>query len=355
MSNEIEKEYFVNEMNSFIKHIFLIILNSRINQSDLDKESKNITLKLFSIEQEKNFDIEEIFDFEHDYIFLASPNQIRQSLSEYNNGFKSYQIDIFLKEKNNLILKEKWFFSFLDDIQIFIDKIKLEKMLKTLTRSIYSITRLLPLFYIKRNKLQQLEYKAYKNDIINNEFNGKTKIIQISNKKMRINFKVEYLIDHQDNKQINIQSKRIRNNSLTLTKKTVPSFEVLLTDDEIEYYKNNSNKNKDKDSPKIRKLSHDFDKENNPYKFLSIDEIKNLGSNLNEKGEGSFSDNSASSLELNIKTESLHNSSANIIYNEIKQKYKNFKEKFLNNNQGEKIGININKLYIYTILDFNFN
>ena len=59
MSNEIEKEYFVNEMNSFIKHIFLIILNSRINQNNLDKESKNITLKLFSIEQEKNFDIEE--------------------------------------------------------------------------------------------------------------------------------------------------------------------------------------------------------------------------------------------------------------------------------------------------------
>ena len=230
-------------------------------------------------------------------------------------------------------------------------------MLKTLTRSIYSITRLLPLFYIKRNKLQQLEYKAYKNDIINNEFNGKTKIIQISNKKMRIKFKVEYEVEnnHLENKQIYNKSKKIRFNSLTLTKKSIPSFEVLLTDDEIEYYKNNSNKNKDKDSPKIRKLSHDFDKENNPYKFLSIDEIKNLGSNLNEKGEGSFSDNSASSLELNIKTDSLHNSSTNIIFNEIKQKYKNFKEKYLNNNQGEKIGININKLYIYTILDFNFN
>ena len=354
MSNEIEKEYFVNEMNSFIKHIFLIILNSRINQSNLDKESKNITLKLFSIEQEKNFDIEEIFDFEHDYIFLASPNQIRQSLSEYNNGFKSYQIDIFLKEKNKLILKEKWFFSFLDDIQIFIDKINLEKILKSLTRSVYSITRFLPLFYIHKNNLQQFEYKAYTNDITNNEFNGKTNIIQISNKKMRINFKVEYQVDNnfKENKLIKNKSKKIRYNSLTLTKKTIPSFEVLLTEDEIEYFKNNSN---DKDSPKIRKLSHDFDKENNPYKFLSIDEIKNLGSNLNEKGEGSFSDNSASSLELNIKTESLHNSSANIIYNEIKQKYKNFKEKFLNNNQGEKIGININKLYIYTILDFNFN
>ena len=354
MSNEIEKEYFVNEMNSFIKHIFLIILNSRINQNNLDKESKNITLKLFSIEQEKNFDIEEIFDFEHDYIFLASPNQIRQSLSEYNNGFKSYQIDIFLKEKNKLILKEKWFFSFLDDIQIFIDKINLEKILKSLTRSVYSITRFLPLFYIHKNNLQQFEYKAYTNDITNNEFNGKTNIIQISNKKMRINFKVEYQVDNnfKENKLIKNKSKKIRYNSLTLTKKTIPSFEVLLTEDEIEYYKNNSN---EKDSPKIRKLSHDFDKENNPYKFLSIDEIKNLGPNLKYKDEGSFSENSGSSLELNIKNDSLHNSSTNIIFNEIKQKYKNFKDKYLKSNEGENNGININKLYIYTILDFNFN
>ncbi len=354
MSNEIEKEYFVNEMNSFIKHIFLIILNSRINQNNLDKESKNITLKLFSIEQEKNFDIEEIFDFEHDYIFLASPNQIRQSLSEYNNGFKSYQIDIFLKEKNKLILKEKWFFSFLDDIQIFIDKINLEKILKSLTRSVYSITRFLPLFYIHKNNLQQFEYKAYTNDITNNEFNGKTNIIQISNKKMRINFKVEYQVDNnfKENKLIKNKSKKIRYNSLTLTKKTIPSFEVLLTEDEIEYYKNNSN---EKDSPKIRKLSHDFDKENNPYKFLSIDEIKKLGSNLYNKDSGSFSDNSGSSLELNIKNDSLHNSSTNIIFNEIKQKYKNFKDKYLKSNEGKNNGININKLYIYTILDFNFN
>ena len=355
MSNEIEKEYFVNEMNSFIKHIFLIILNSRINQNNLDKESKNITLKLFSIEQEKNFDIEEIFDFEHDYIFLASPNQIRQSLSEYNNGFKSYQIDIFLKKKDQLILKEKWFFSFLDDIQVFLDKMNLEKILNTLTRSVYSITRLLPLFYISKNNLYQFEYKAYTNDITNNEFNGKTNIIQISNKKMRIKFKVEYEVEnnHLENKQIYNKSKKIRFNSLTLTKKTIPSFEVLLTEDEIEFYQKHSNN--DKDSPKIRKLSHDFDKQNIRYKFLSIDEIKKLGSNLYNKDSGSFSDNSGSSLELNIKNDSLHNSSTNIIFNEIKQKYKNFKDKYLKSNEGENNGININKLYIYTILDFNFN
>ena len=109
-----EKEYFNNEMNSFIKHITLIILNSRISQHNLKKE-RNISLKLYSIEQKKNFDIEEIFDFIDDYMFLASPNQIRQSLNDYNNGCKSYEIDFFIIKDNEYILMEKWYFVSLQD------------------------------------------------------------------------------------------------------------------------------------------------------------------------------------------------------------------------------------------------
>ena len=39
---------------------------------------------------------------------------------------------------------------------------------------------------------------------------------------------------------------------------------------------------------------------------------------------------------------------------DIKEKYNILKER-INTNQANNIGINVNKLYIYTILDFNFN
>ena len=60
--------------------------------------------------------------------------------------------------------------------------------------------------------------------------------------------------------------------------------------------------------------------------------------------------NSNISLELNIKVDS----SINLMLTDIKEKYNILKER-INTNQTNNIGINVNKLYIYTILDFNFN
>ena len=342
-----EKEYFNNEMNSFIKHITLIILNSRLSENKSKKEKNNISLKLYSIEQEKNFDIEEIFDFIDDYMFLASPNQIRQSLSDCNSGCKSYEIDFFIIKENEYILMEKWYFSYFDDINIHKSKKYLEKKLSCFTRSIYNITRLIPLYQFKTLNYK-IDYKAYKNELSNYKFNGNTKFIEISNKTLTIKIKVEYLIDNilkKGNDEMTNTFKRPRFYSLTVKKKSIPSFEVLFTEEEIETNKDENN------GKKIgRKLSHNFDRENNIYNYLSKEEIKNLSPNINESCESNNTINSNISLELNIKVDS----SINLMLTDIKEKYNILKER-INTNQTNNIGINVNKLYIYTILDFNFN
>ena len=348
----IEKEYFLNEMNSFIKHLTLIVLNSRISQNNMKKENKNISIQNYTIIQEKNFEIEEIFDFEDEYMFLASPNQIRQSLSEYNNGLKEYEIDIFIKQEKELILMEKWIFSYFDDIEIFKGKNYLEKKLSFLTRSIYFITRFLPLFQ-KKNHFN-IVFKSFKKDSPN-QFNGNTKMIKISNE-LRVKFKVEYNIEifmKNEITQPNNNLIRQRFNSLDIGKKLLPSFEVLLTKEEEELYHNRlSKENKKKSSLKSRNLSLDIEKENNVFNFLSADEMKNLSPNFNQVLSG-LSENSELSLELSIKSDN-ETSSLNFMINDVKEKYNKLKEK-IEINKENHIGINVNKLYIYTILDYNFN
>ena len=88
--------------------------------------------------------------------------------------------------------------------------------------------------------------------------------------------------------------------------------------------------------------------DNNILNFLSKEEIKNLSPDESI----SSSINSNDSIELDIKVE--NNSSNNLMLNDIKEKYKLLKDKCINH-QENNIEININKLYIYTILDFNFN
>jgi hypothetical protein len=341
----IEKEYYINEMNLFIQHITLIVLNSRIIQKT-KKNLKTISIQLFSIEQKKNFDIEEIYDFIDDYMFLASPNEIRQSINDNNNLYKNYEIDIFIIQDNKTILIEKWYFSYIDEIEIISEKKELELQLSILTRSIYSITRLLPIFQLKISNLK-IDYKAYKNYFSNNKFNGNAKFIEIKNKKFKIKIKVEYLFDlniliNNNNDNFN-KFKRPRFYTVNLDKKSIPSFEVLLTEDEYDSYNQNT---KRKDS-KRRKLSHEMD--NNILNFLSKEEIKNLSPDESI----SSSINSNDSIELDIKVEN-NSSNNNLMLNDIKEKYKLLKDKCINH-QENNIEININKLYIYTILDFNFN
>ena len=88
--------------------------------------------------------------------------------------------------------------------------------------------------------------------------------------------------------------------------------------------------------------------DNNILNFLSKEEIKNLSPDESI----SSSINSNDSIELDFKIE--NNSSNNLMLNDIKEKYKLLKDKCINH-QENNIEININKLYIYTILDFNFN
>ena len=340
----IEKEYYINEMNLFIEHITLIVLNSRINKN-IKKNNKTISIQLFSIEQKKNFDIEEIYDFIDDYMFLASPNEIRQSINDNNNLYKNYEIDIFITTDNETILIEKWYFSYIDNIEIISEKKQLELQLSTLTRSIYSITRLLPSFQLKISNLK-IDYKAYKNYFSNNKFNGNAKFIEIKNKTLKIKIKIEYLIDLNilinDNNENNYKFKRPRFYTVNIDKKSIPSFEVLLTEEEYDSYQNTKRK-----ESKRRKLSHEMD--NNILNFLSKEEIKNLSPDESL----SSSINSNDSIELNVKVEN-NFSNNNLMLNDIKEKYKLLKDKCINH-QENNIEININKLYIYTILDFNFN
>ena len=89
--------------------------------------------------------------------------------------------------------------------------------------------------------------------------------------------------------------------------------------------------------------------DNNILNFLSKEEIKNLSPDESI----SSSINSNDSIELDIKVEN-NSSNNNLMLNDIKEKYKLLKDKCINH-QENNIEININKLYIYTILDFNFN
>jgi hypothetical protein len=89
--------------------------------------------------------------------------------------------------------------------------------------------------------------------------------------------------------------------------------------------------------------------DNNILNFLSKEEIKNLSPDESI----SSSINSNDSIELNVKVEN-NFSNNNLMLNDIKEKYKLLKDKCINH-QENNIEININKLYIYTILDFNFN
>ena len=80
--------------------------------------------------------------------------------------------------------------------------------------------------------------------------------------------------------------------------------------------------------------------------------MKNLSPNFNQVLSG-LSENSELSLELSIKSDN-ETSSLNFMINDVKAKYNKLKEK-IEINKENHIGINVNKLYIYTILDYNFN
>lgn len=106
MANIVLPKIFVNnEMYSFIKHISLIILNSRISQ----RQKKNIGIPktLFSITQKENFDIDDLFQLDSDYTFLSSPTLTAKE----NSNEKVFFIEIYLTGSN--ILVEKWKFSYI--------------------------------------------------------------------------------------------------------------------------------------------------------------------------------------------------------------------------------------------------
>ena len=109
MANIVLPKIFVNnEMYSFIKHISLIILNSRISQ----RQKKNIGIPktLFSITQKENFDIDDLCQLDSDYTFLSSPTLTARKAKE-NSNEKVFFIEIYLTGSN--ILVEKWKFSYI--------------------------------------------------------------------------------------------------------------------------------------------------------------------------------------------------------------------------------------------------
>lgn len=108
MANILLPKIFVNnEMYSFIKHISLIILNSRINRNQ--KENIGIPKTLFSITQKENFDIDDLFQLDSDYTFLSSPTLSARKTKE-NTNLRTFIIEIYLTGSN--ILVEKWKFSY---------------------------------------------------------------------------------------------------------------------------------------------------------------------------------------------------------------------------------------------------
>ena len=108
-TSSLPKIYVNNEMSSFVKHISLIIINSRISNKQMYNKGTNIPKTEFTITQKENFDIDDLFQLDNDYTFLSSPRTSGLCKKE-SNEIRTFCIEIYLTGLS--ILVERWIFSY---------------------------------------------------------------------------------------------------------------------------------------------------------------------------------------------------------------------------------------------------
>ena len=185
----INKEKVKRSIEEFIRKSILVILNSRIHQDDSTSSKQKINTSF-------GFDESEINELED--VFLEDYSNLQSSTNNYTN----YILEIFFKRKDFNILIEKYSFTYYHDEDDCITDSYKNKKLKTMLRSIYTISRTLPgySYYAKKDNGFSLEYRLFSNLKAQKTFerNGKTSKIKLANDDLcNLTASIEYLSQNE--------------------------------------------------------------------------------------------------------------------------------------------------------------
>lgn len=181
----INKEKVKRSIEEFIRKSILVILNSRIHQDDSTSSRQKINTS-FGLDESEINELEDVF--------LEDYSNLQSSTNNYTN----YILEIFYKRKDLNLLIEKYSFNYYHDEDDCATEAYQNKKLKTMLRSIYTISRTLPgySYYAKNDNSYSLEYRLFSNLKAQKSFEkkGKTSKLKLANAELsNLTIAIEYL------------------------------------------------------------------------------------------------------------------------------------------------------------------
>ena len=181
----INKEKVKRSIEEFIRKSILVILNSRIHQDDSTSSRQKINTS-FGLDESEINELEDVF--------LEDYSNLQSSTNNYTN----YILEIFYKRKDLNLLIEKYSFNYYHDEDDWVTEAYQNKKLKTMLRSIYTISRTLPgySYYAKNDNSYSLEYRLFSNLKAQKSFEkkGKTSKLKLANAELsNLTIAIEYL------------------------------------------------------------------------------------------------------------------------------------------------------------------
>ena len=181
----INKEKVKRSIEEFIRKSILVILNSRIHQDDSTSSRQKINTS-FGLDESEINELEDVF--------LEDYSNLQSSTNNYTN----YILEIFYKRKDLNLLIEKYSFNYYHDEDDCATEAYQNKKLKTMLRSIYTISRTLPgySYYTKNDNSYSLEYRLFSNLKAQKTFEkkGKTSKLKLANAELsNLTIAIEYL------------------------------------------------------------------------------------------------------------------------------------------------------------------
>ena len=179
------KEKVKRSIEEFIRKSILVILNSRIHQDDSTSSRQKINTS-FGLDESEINELEDVF--------LEDYSNLQSSTNNYTN----YILEIFYKRKDLNLLIEKYSFNYYHDEDDCATEAYQNKKLKTMLRSIYTISRTLPgySYYTKNDNSYSLEYRLFSNLKAQKTFEkkGKTSKLKLANAELsNLTIAIEYL------------------------------------------------------------------------------------------------------------------------------------------------------------------
>ena len=181
----INKEKVKRSIEEFIRKSILVILNSRIHQDDSTSSRQKINTS-FGLDESEINELEDVF--------LEDYSNLQSSTNNYTN----YILEIFYKRKDLNLFIEKYSFNYYHDEDDCATEAYQNKKLKTMLRSIYTISRTLPgySYYAKNDNSYSLEYRLFSNLKAQKSFEkkGKTSKLKLANAELsNLTIAIEYL------------------------------------------------------------------------------------------------------------------------------------------------------------------